>query len=114
MNTNADRLLIIDDEPEVCAFIGDVAEDFGFDVVATNTPKEFWSLYGPFAPTVIILDLVMPDADGVETQQALDFLRSVGCEMNQGYFISKPLSPAELPEVVHRWNQGTALGTFVA
>lgn len=71
MSTHADRLLIIDDEPEIGAFIGDVAEDLGFDVVATNPPEEFWSSYGPFAPTVIVIDLVMPHADGVELLRAL-------------------------------------------
>jgi diguanylate cyclase (GGDEF)-like protein/PAS domain S-box-containing protein len=33
-------------------------------------------------------------AEGVETQQQLDFLHQQGCEMCQGYFFSKPL-PAE-------------------
>jgi EAL domain-containing protein (putative c-di-GMP-specific phosphodiesterase class I) len=33
-------------------------------------------------------------AEGVETQQQLEFLHQQGCEMCQGYFFSKPL-PAE-------------------
>lgn len=37
-------------------------------------------------------------AEGVETQQALDLLRSVGCEKAQGYFISKPIPETELIE----------------
>ncbi len=35
-------------------------------------------------------------AEGVETQQQLDYLRAQGCDEIQGFFISKPLPPAEL------------------
>ena len=31
-------------------------------------------------------------AEGVETQQQLDFLASIGCDLGQGYFFSKPLN----------------------
>jgi EAL domain-containing protein (putative c-di-GMP-specific phosphodiesterase class I) len=34
-------------------------------------------------------------AEGVETRETLDFLRSVGCDQAQGYLISKPLDEAE-------------------
>lgn len=34
-------------------------------------------------------------AEGVETQEQLDFLRDQGCDFYQGYFNSKPLPPAE-------------------
>jgi len=35
-------------------------------------------------------------AEGVETAQQLEFLRTAGCESAQGYFISRPLPPEEL------------------
>jgi diguanylate cyclase (GGDEF)-like protein/PAS domain S-box-containing protein len=35
-------------------------------------------------------------AEGVETQEALDQLRSIGCDSVQGYFISRPLAPADV------------------
>ncbi|GHV96852.1 hypothetical protein lacNasYZ03_16950 [Lactobacillus nasalidis] len=34
-------------------------------------------------------------AEGVETKQQLDFMRSIGCERIQGYYYSKPLPPGE-------------------
>jgi diguanylate cyclase (GGDEF)-like protein len=39
-------------------------------------------------------------AEGVETQQAYDRLRSMGCDTAQGYFISRPMPGGELVEWV--------------
>ena len=63
---NQNRLLVIDDEPGICEFIKEVAEGIGFDAQITTTPDEFRRAYRTFSPTAIILDLVMPEADGVE------------------------------------------------
>ena len=35
-------------------------------------------------------------AEGVEDETALEMLRSLGCDMVQGYYIARPLPPAEL------------------
>ena len=37
-------------------------------------------------------------AEGVETQQAVDLLRSIGCEQAQGYLFGKPVPAAEMTE----------------
>ena len=37
-------------------------------------------------------------AEGIETKEQLEYLRSLGCEYAQGYFLSKPL-PAEDVEI---------------
>ena len=63
---NPNRLLVIDDEPDICEFIKDAAEGTGFEVTATSDPDDFRSGYRDFSPTVIILDLHIPDTDGVE------------------------------------------------
>lgn len=43
------------------------------------------------------LDLIVV-AEGVTEQSQVDFLRSVGCDIIQGYYFSKPLSEAEFVE----------------
>lgn len=63
---NSNRLLVIDDEPEICEFITEVAEGVGFEAKATTTPDDFRAAYRTFSPTAIILDLIMPETDGVE------------------------------------------------
>lgn len=45
------------------------------------------------------LDVV---AEGVENEQALRFLAELGCQQAQGYFVSKPVSPADFM----RWLEG--------
>lgn len=73
---NHDRLLSIDDEPAVCELIKNVAEDVGYAVRTTSDPDEFRDSVRSFDPTVIVLDLQMPGADGVEL---LRYLAEVKC-----------------------------------
>jgi len=73
---NPNRLLVIDDEPGIRDFITEVAEGIGFEAKAAATPDDFRAAYRTFAPTTIILDLVMPEIDGVEL---LRFLAADHC-----------------------------------
>jgi diguanylate cyclase (GGDEF)-like protein/PAS domain S-box-containing protein len=44
-------------------------------------------------------------AEGVETQQELDFLRHYGCDITQGYFCSRPLAVETFSELLRDWDQ---------
>lgn len=39
-------------------------------------------------------------AEGVETQEQLDYLRSLRCDLIQGYFYSRPLPAEQIPEMI--------------
>ena len=39
-------------------------------------------------------------AEGIEDQQQLDFLASIGCEFLQGYYISHPIEGGKVPEFI--------------
>lgn len=65
-NVSHNRLLIIDDEPEFRAFFRDVAESVGFEVAEAGNGDQFASAYDKIDPTVVLLDLTMPDMDGIE------------------------------------------------
>lgn len=60
------RLLTIDDDPDICEYIGEVAEGLGFEVRTTSDPDEFREHAISFEPSVVVLDLQMPRVDGVE------------------------------------------------
>jgi DNA-binding response OmpR family regulator len=60
------RLLIIDDEPDIGAILQYIAEDCGFEVVATTTSEAFKASYATFTPTVVVVDLAVPNTDGIE------------------------------------------------
>ena len=47
-------------------------------------------------------------AEGVETEAQLAELRSLGCDMAQGFFIAKPLSPHALDELLAKVPAGNA------
>lgn len=60
------RLLVIDDEPAISEIVRMPAEGTAFEVRVANRPDEFARVYEDFTPTVLILDLVMPEVDDVE------------------------------------------------
>ncbi|MFB2971400.1 putative bifunctional diguanylate cyclase/phosphodiesterase [Aerosakkonema sp. BLCC-F183] len=49
-----------------------------------------------------VLNLTMV-AEGVETEEQRDFLRSLECEYMQGYLFSKPLSPQDATELLENY-----------
>jgi len=70
------RLLVIDDEPAFCAFVRRVAEAEGFAVTVAADGDAFKRAYASLQPTVIMLDLVLPDIEGIEL---LQYLAQQGC-----------------------------------
>jgi len=65
------RLLVIDDEPDFAEFVGRVAQGVGYDVTVTNRAVDFKDAYDAVDPTVIVLDVVMPEVEGIELVQWL-------------------------------------------
>ena len=50
-------------------------------------------------------------AEGVETDEQLARLRAEGCDEVQGYFFSRPVPPASIPQLLERWSGIVVIGT---
>lgn len=60
------RLLVIDDEVDICETIAEIAADRGVEVKTLSNPDSVPGLLASFTPDAIMLDLMMPGTDGVE------------------------------------------------
>lgn len=65
------RLLVLDDDVSVNATICAIAARAGFETRSTTRAEEFFQLVTDWQPSHLIIDLVMPDIDGVETLHRL-------------------------------------------
>jgi CheY-like chemotaxis protein len=63
---SATRLLMIDDEPYIGALVRRVAEGLDYEMSFVTLADEFKQTHRSFEPDVVILDLSMPDIDGIE------------------------------------------------
>ncbi len=68
---NKKRLLVVDDELAFGEFVRKIAVSLGYKVRVTLNGRDFQNAYHKFKPTTIVLDIVMPDMDGIEVLQWL-------------------------------------------
>lgn len=70
------KLLIIDDEEAFRELARTAAERIGFDVIVVSTAADFKQAFRDHDLTTILLDVVMPETDGIELIQ---WLAEEGC-----------------------------------
>ncbi len=64
-------VLVADDEDEVRDVVGQILESHDFQVCDARNGKEVLEQIGRQRIDLVILDLVMPDVEGIETLQSL-------------------------------------------
>ena len=72
------KILIVDDEEGVCEMLRDVLEDAGFDISVAYNAKDALKLLETDLPDTILLDIRLPDADGI---QVMDELKKMGIQV---------------------------------
>ena len=65
------NIIIIEDEKNICSFIEHILEPQGYRVISANTGKEGLQYITSEHPDVILLDLGLPDMDGMEVLKTI-------------------------------------------
>ena len=108
----ATRVLICDDEPQILRALRVILRDAGYEAIPTSTGEEALDRAAVKPPAAAILDLMLPDIDGVEvtrrlrewSQMPIIVLSAVGEEeakvralaAGADDYVTKPFGPPEL------------------
>ena len=106
------RIFIVEDNPEVARLLNTVLRDFGFDTDVCRNAAELRQQLRVGKPDLCIIDLGLPDADGMDLVQELQrrhdcglliltgraYLgdRVMGLELGADDYVTKPFEPREL------------------
>jgi two-component system, NtrC family, nitrogen regulation response regulator NtrX len=114
------RILVVDDEPEIRRLVCEILEDEGYQVATAENAAEARTLKHSASPHLILLDIWMPDTDGISLLKEWVAGDSLLCPvvMMSGHgsvesaveatklgaydFLEKPLSMAKLLLIVAR------------
>jgi two-component system, OmpR family, KDP operon response regulator KdpE len=71
MSADGARILVVDDEKQIRRMLKAALEGYGYDIAEAASGHEGLSQTSIFHPDVIILDLGLPDIDGIEVIERL-------------------------------------------
>ena len=106
------RVLVLDDDPLMLRFVRDALAAAGWTAVPTGDPEQLERLIKAERPHLVLLDVVLPDTDGIDLMQRIPELAELPVIFISGYgndetiakalelgaadYIVKPFSPTEL------------------
>lgn len=115
MESLSHKILLVDDEPDILEFVSYNLKKVGYDVSIAHTGKEAIQKAREIIPHLIILDVMMPEMDGIETCEELrsipelqntviafltarseDYSQIAGFDAGGDDYITKPIKPKVL------------------
>jgi two-component system, OmpR family, alkaline phosphatase synthesis response regulator PhoP len=109
------RILLVDDEDDILEFLGYNLKREGYEVFTASNGKEALRVAKKEIPQLILLDVMMPDMDGIETCRQIrevpalkdvlvaflsarseDYTQIAGFEVGADDYITKPIKPRVL------------------
>ena len=69
--TIKDRVLVVEDEKSISGLIKAILTANGYDVITASTGNEAFSMISSHCPDLVVLDLGLPDMDGMEIIKAV-------------------------------------------
>ena len=115
MENSEYRLLLVDDEPDILEFLGYNLRREGFQVETADNGREAIAKAAAWQPHLIVLDVMMPGMDGMETCRELrenpelrhaiiafltargeDYSQMAGFDAGADDYIAKPIKPGLL------------------
>jgi two-component system, OmpR family, alkaline phosphatase synthesis response regulator PhoP len=115
MNNNEYKILLVDDEPDILEFLGYNLRKEGYNTFTANNGREAITVAKKENPDLIILDVMMPGMDGIETCREIreipglknvmiafltarseDYSQIAGFEVGADDYINKPIKPRVL------------------
>lgn len=66
-----EKILLIDDDKEICMLVKDFLNTEGYDVRALHAPQESMGVVEAYRPDLIVLDILMPEENGLSVCQKI-------------------------------------------